>query len=302
MGPLLYIIYVNDLPLFLKKENIKIITYADDTSIIIKGKTIEELKNQADFAISVLTNWFNANTLYLNISKTNYLHFKTSRNKNDITLNVQINNEILNKVASIKFLGVWLNDTVDWSTHCEKLSARLRQICFMFNVLKSQIPIKTLIMLYYAQVFSRINYGITLWGNSKYSRDVFIIQKRILRIMANIRQTQSCRPIFKQFEILPLSCIYILECLKSIKNNADQCILNSDVHSYCTRDSLNIRTPKHNLSFFEQGPTYWGHKFYNKLPSNIKDIKNTRTFLKACKAMLNNKCYYSCKEYLKDTT
>lgn len=300
LGPLLYIIYVNDLPNEIINTNINIVMYADDTSIILKAKNGNELQELANYTMSKLMHWFNANNLHLNIAKTNYIHFKNKINKNEIDLNLTINSNKMSKVTSVKFLGLWLENTIDWRIHCNNLCNKLKTTCFVLRTLRDQVPINTLLSIYYAQVYSAISYCITIWGKSSLSLNVFKMQKRIIRIIARLNPRESCRQTFKDLKILTLPCIYILQCLLDTKKNLTDFECNNTAHNYGTRFGSDLRTPKHKLALFEKGPRYWGHKLYNKLPGSIKHVKNTDAFKKSCKKMLQEKCYYDCQEFLND--
>ena len=67
----------------------------------------------------MVTDWFKANKLTLNISKTNYILFSRSRNTNFIIPPIIIGNEQIQKVAHIKFLGIIIDEKFDWHKHIE---------------------------------------------------------------------------------------------------------------------------------------------------------------------------------------
>lgn len=144
-----------------------------------------------------------------------------------------------------------------------------------------------------------MKYGILFLGNSSHSERVFRIQKKCMRIIAKVPFGTSCRPLFKQFCILPLPCVYILEVLMLVKNNLYKLQLNNYNHEYYTRRGHNLRTPQHNLTTVENNPLYIGVLLYNKLSEKIK---NSQSFKKSVVNYLSQHCFYSLKEYFEDRT
>jgi len=76
LGPILFLIYINDLP-NLTSTGTKILLYADDTSIIVTSPNLENFETKIYNIFGDINNWFKANQLILNYNKTNYLQFNT---------------------------------------------------------------------------------------------------------------------------------------------------------------------------------------------------------------------------------
>jgi hypothetical protein len=151
---------------------------------------------------------------------------------------------------------------------------------------------------YFSYVHSAISYGIIFWGNSSYSREVFIIQKRIVRIIMNANKKASCRQLFRDLNILPVQSQYVLSILIFIAQNRDQFLSNAQVHEVNTRQTNDLYMPMANLSTYQKGAYYQGIKIYNYLPKAIKDLsENKNKFKMAVKKYLLNNSFYSLKEY-----
>ena len=72
--------------------------------------------------------------------------------------------------------------------------------------------------VYFAYVESKLRYGIIFWGGEKKSTQIFQLQKKVIRLITGTHKCTSCRPIFRQFKILTLTSLYILEMLCFLKN------------------------------------------------------------------------------------
>ena len=106
----------------------------------------------------------------------------------------------------------------------------------------------------------------------------FILQKRIVRILAGVSSRCSCRGLFKRLNILTLPCLYIYEILCFVRKKTTY-FPNENTEDYCydTRRKHDFKTSKHRSTLFENSCKYNCQKMYNHLPS---DIKNTPQFKK----------------------
>jgi len=104
-------------------------------------------------------------------------------------------------------------------------------------------------------------------GNASYGGKIFTLQKKIIRIMADAQPRTSCRSLFKQLEIPPIPCQYILPLKNFIINNKDIFQTNSSIHNINTR--LNA-----NLSCFQTSIFYAGIKIFSSLPPTLTVLKN----------------------------
>jgi len=80
LGPLLFLLYINDLPNALT-HNATPILFADDTSIIISGRNVLRFQEELNATFGNISNWFQANSLSLNISKTYFRQFSSKNTK-----------------------------------------------------------------------------------------------------------------------------------------------------------------------------------------------------------------------------
>ena len=114
LGPLLLMIYVNDIG---NISNLLFnIMYADDTSVLLSGKHLNDLICLLNKELDLLSIWLNSNKLSLNTQKTLYILFHRARIKGNNSV-VKINDCVLNKVNIIKYLGVIIDHKLKWCEH-----------------------------------------------------------------------------------------------------------------------------------------------------------------------------------------
>jgi hypothetical protein len=121
LGPLLFTntpIYTNDLPRNLK--TVKSILFADDTTIYQSSNNTEKLYKATNEQLKILEDWFKANKLSLNASKTNYILFRNKNMElNDKNNKLLINGEEIVLVSKTKFLGIIIDEHLEWKEHID---------------------------------------------------------------------------------------------------------------------------------------------------------------------------------------
>ena len=112
LGPLLFIIYVNDI-ISCVDNSIKFILFADDTNIFINAPSSEELYIKANALLQKLNHYIDANYLHINLKKSKYILSRSNRARvEDVPL--YYDNFQLERVTSTKFLGIVISDTLVW--------------------------------------------------------------------------------------------------------------------------------------------------------------------------------------------
>ena len=124
LGPILFIIYVNDFPKCLRYSSC--LAFAHDTTILISGKNQKNLYDNANEELNNIDNWLVANKLSLNTDKTKCMHFKTI-NTPTPNFTLKIRNTPIQKISSFKLLGVILDEHLSWKDHIISLKKSYKQ-------------------------------------------------------------------------------------------------------------------------------------------------------------------------------
>ena len=191
LGPLLFLIYINDLGTKFGSDN-EIILFADDTNIFVQAKSLNQAYELANKLIQEIQNYMVCNKLHINLDKSCYMHFAKSSKKSD---NVEMCNENdtsifisgteIKQVTDTKFLGVIIDQDLTWEPHIKALSKKLASCTGSLNRIIECIPQKLHKDLYHTLFESYITYGITVWGKSSKSKlkPLFKAQKKALRVV-----------------------------------------------------------------------------------------------------------------------
>ena len=145
LGPLLFLLYINDLPKAVV-HNATPILFADDTSLIITERDACKLQNDLHTSFVQISDWFCMNFISVNINKTYFIQF-SSKILNYLDINITYNNNYISKVKDINFLGININQTLSWKIHIDKILPKLSSTCFAMRTLQpfvSQWTLQTL--------------------------------------------------------------------------------------------------------------------------------------------------------------
>jgi len=143
-----------------------------------------------------------------------------------------------------------------------------------------------------------MNNGIIFWGASTTAMHVFLLQKKILRIIYRIKPRESCRKLFCEKQIMTFYSLYLYSLALFVANNIDLFDTNNDFHQYNTRTNKNLHLPSIHLMKYAKGPYVNGIKVYNHLPKNIKNlVYSTEKFKNALKSFFHQHPFYSIREY-----
>ncbi|XP_046679311.1 uncharacterized protein LOC124366754 [Homalodisca vitripennis] len=147
------------------------------------------------------------------------------------------------------------------------------------------------------EIESKMRYAIVLWGgSSRTSLDrVLVLQKRTVRIMADLGARDSCRGAFVEWGIMTVVATYILEVI--ISSCSRGITRNAQIHDHNTRFANNFNLPSHRRTLFEKKPSYAGARYFNILPVELKMLPSHR--LKPhLKQWLSLRPFYTVGEFL----
>ena len=189
IGPLLFLIYINDLPNCLSKALPRM--YADDTSISIAASSLAELESALNTELAYLHEWLNVNKLSLNIAKTEFINVKIrSRQRLSATttghlLTVQIKGHEIDRVPHTKSLGVHIDQNLSWSKHVNETAKIVSSGIGALKRLRPFICEDTAILLYRALIEPYFDYCCPVWDglSNELADKLQKLQNRAIRVI-----------------------------------------------------------------------------------------------------------------------
>ena len=214
LGPLLFSLYVNDLP---NASNLKTTLFADDTNLHISHKNINILQDKVSEEIKKIDQWMKLNKLTINYQKSCYMLI---RKKSIKTTNFQLNidHHPIELKNSIRYLGVQLDKELTWKTHIDNLVKKLSKVCGMIYKLRYYVPLSTLRIVYYSMFHSHVQYSILNWGRAAKSNyyKLSILQNKILRACLFCPHRYDTNLLYTRFRVLKLEDMIKMEFAKFI--------------------------------------------------------------------------------------
>ena len=327
LGPLLFIIYVNDITT--STSLFEIILFADDTTLLYSHPEIVSKIDVINKELSEISNWFRANKLSVNASKTNYMMLgtphitnkyidvnlksqnvvngnisETSNNINENstkqTINVILDDVSLERVSSTKFLGVIIDENLTWKNHIDAISKNISRNIGILSKLKHFVPEYILYSLYCTLVLPYINYGILIWGNTykTYLDKIFKLQKWAIRTISSEHYRCHTGPLFIKHNVLNVFDIFKLELGVFMYKHqtkllpqmfSNYFLKHNQVHNYPTRNSQDYSIHKTKKMFSDRAIRTVGPALWNSLDKKIKDCKNIKHFRNIFKSSLLDK-------------
>ena len=189
-----------------------------------------------------------------------------------------MDDQILEQVNQVKYLGVTLDKNLNWKKLLETVKSKVSRGCYIISKLRHYTNLNTLKVIYYSLIYPHLIYCVTSWGGTFKSslEPLSRVQRKAVRIMTFNPFDSSSAPLFVSLEILPLDLIYKLSIstlfykiyhkhLPTPKNLT----LLLHAHNYNTRMA-------NNLNFYQNyNPTNLGQHTYLSKGVKIWQTNNT---------------------------
>ena len=288
LGPLLFTIYVNDLVNISSK--VQFFLFADDTAIIIKGKSYQDIQNEVNEFIPQLTSWFLCNRLTLNPTKTCYQLYSINANHQDLDL--YIDEHKIKRSSTVKYLGIMLDENLKWESHISFICKKISRDIGIMGRARPYLSSKELLLLYNSFILPHLSYCAMIWGSAYQTRlqKIIVLQKRAVRII-------DCKPflfpsneLFVKYKLLKLPDLVVqqnISVLLAYLNNSLPSLISN---LFNLNEPLNTRAPGHFVIPFSRynfrtfslsftAPKSWNMIVCNLFP-RLHDVPRSKTILK----------------------
>jgi len=304
LGPLFFIIFVNDLPSVTKL--CKVVLYADDTALFYAADDVNVIQRSLLSDFLHISNWMDVNRLILNVDKTKSMIFGThQRLKSRVdNFNIQTNEYKIDVVNNFKYLGVILDQHLNWNDHVnmiiKSVSRRLGAIWRVRRFLDK----KTSELMVKALVIPIITYCAVVWMScgSKMQIQIQSLHSRAAKLVlgrgkfASSSQALSSlnwHPINHQWKIQSFVMMY--KCMHNMSplylSSKFQESLSTHKSSRLTRSVVknNLKIPFFRLEKGKSTFFYRGISLWNSLPVSIKLVDDICIFKTVVRKFLKNR-------------
>ena len=290
LGPLLFSIFINDLPLAITSDKVETDLFADDGTLHVSDKKIDVITFELQHSLEEIFEWCTLNDMVLNPSKTESMVI-TTRQKNQLEsliLNIVVNGISVKQVNKHKLLGVIVDNGLSWQYHINMTCKTLSRHLYVLSQLKHITDENTRKIFYEAHIKCHIDYASTLWDGcsenifkklvSLYRRSAKLVkndpflttdQKLTSLNMLPLREHLLFnKSIFMYKYFSGLFPIYLNDVLPKIKQS-----------KYSTsRCSLEMIKPR--IDLVKTSLCYSGGKLWESLSAEIRNAKSLASFKK----------------------
>ena len=277
-----------------------LILFADDTNIFYANDDIVTLISTLNQQLSLINEWFLANKLSLNVSKTNFIIFCPRQRKYSLNnySKVIFNGTAINQVKCTKFLGISIDEHLCWNHHIHQVESKLSKCCGILAKLKYLLPQRVLLTIYNSLILPYLNYCPIIWAgcNSENKlKKILTLQKKAVRSITKSSFTAHASPLFKKLNLLKISDLCRFQSAVFMhKFSTNQLpssfnryfTSNSGIHTYNTRQASNYHLFSVNTSVRKTSIAASGPKLWNALPDNIKKASSLALFKRKLKLHL----------------
>lgn len=312
LGPLLFLIYINDLPL---ASSLYTLLFADDTTLVKSHSDFNELVRIVNAEFKKVVDFFRLHKLALHPSKTKFMVFSNSaeirsqicsikmncNNDSDPVATSQITElskvDVNSETPAIKFLGIFFDPLLNFKFHLKSISAKIAKSLYYLRSAKNILTVDALKSVYYSLIHCHLIYGIQIWSCTSASNygDLVTKQKNAIRIISLSKYNAHTESLFKNLKILPLPDLINFFKIQFVQRftyghlppslscmwttNGERRILNQEFEGASLRNDNDLYVPFVKFNYLDNTPIYGFPRLWNDFEDNqIKTISNKNEF------------------------
>ena len=279
--------------------------FADDCCIYAFGKDLDQTKLMFQNSVNDANEWYLNNNLPVNIPKSMCMlsipeHVSNRLDDDQKLLNTMLDNDNLNQVSTVPYLGMQMDTSLKWNDHVLKLCKIISGKLALLSRLRKFIDKETLLLLYYGIIQPNIDYAISVWG---YTSNVNVnmitrLQHRAARIISgnhdyiNVRGADLANQLGMQSVEIRRN-YFTATLMFKIKNEIapkrliDLFVNSEDTHDITTRSSTNntFQVPEPHYEFYRNSFKYQGSLLWNSLHPQLQSAQDIVEFKRLYKQM-----------------
>lgn len=288
LGPILFCMYINDLPLDFNNARVRCDLYADDSTLHSSGKKLENIEKDLQSSLNKIDSWCKTNSMFLHPDKTKCMLISTRQKhqRKKMSLNLSISSTAIDQVSEHRVLGVVIDQDMNWKLHLQKICKSLSRNLYLMAKLYSFTDRKALMMFFNAHIMSHINFASIIWdGASQVNLNkINSLHRRAAKIIAKGHEVSTDSKL-KLLNILPLEKQLLFN-----KATLMYKVHHSEVPGYISclfqkaperYSSQNYVLPKPRIDLYKTSLAFSGAATWNSLPDTIKGAISLKSFKNA---------------------
>ena len=286
LGPLLFCIFINDLPLHIQDKKVRNSLFADDSSLDTSGKTVKEIEVTLQKSLNDVSGWCKNNLMCLHPEKTKCMVIATRQKhqRSPLRLKLDIDSKTVVQVKEHRVLGITIDDEFKWQSHVSNICKTVSKNIFLMSQLKRYVSPQTLKMFYSSHILTHVSFSSTVWDGcgETHLNKLNSLHRRAAKLLLPDKNLSTDEKM-KALSILPLQKqLYFNKAVLMFKMNRR--MTPSYIISLFTES--NNRTnryvlPKPRIDLYKTSLSFSGSACWNSLPVAIKTVGTIKSFKRA---------------------
>ena len=289
LGPLMFIIYVNDMPKCFKDCNVNI--YADDTTFYVADTSVDAVSRILQTELEFVHRWLCCNKLSLHIGKTSSMLICSRQKRihlDNQELNLKLNGYEIEQTNSLKYLGIQIDCNLRYDEYVNILVKKINRATGVLRRASRFVNQATRITLYNTLILPHLDYCSTIWGNNISKSDIKRLQRlqncamRIILECDRLSCTKTMLDTLKWLSVEQRLLYNTGVLIWKMSNNETPSYLSDIISKTSHNHDYETRASTDDKLFIKQGHSkslsVYGSNCWNSIPSNIRNVTSYRTF------------------------
>ena len=304
LGPLLFLLYINDLPCCLNQAKTRM--FADDTNISVTGACFKEVQESVNSKLEILRDWLTANKLSINVTKTEYMLIASKHRITNLIqpLSIKLGNDQVKRVTASKTLGMYIDEDLSWDEHVDYVARKISAIGGLKQV-RPFVKQETLFTIYKSLILPHFDYCDVVWDtlNKGLAQRLQKLQNRSARVITSSSYEIRSKDILKQLGWETLHerrFAHTATMMYRTLNGQAPLYLKEKYTRLCDKTKYDLRNGETNLAIpkprtesFKKSFEYRGARVWNALPTEAKAASSLNCF----KQMLESTSSFSANTF-----
>ena len=285
LGPVLFCLFINDLPLAIRNEDTILDLFADDSTLHTKGTDITKIETSLQSGVIDVNDWCHINNMLLHPKKSKSMLITTRQKhqRKPLKLNITLESISIEQVSEHRLLGVIIDDELTWKSHIHCIAKKISRNLFLLHKLRPLVTADGLKSFFSAHCMSHLNYASNIWfrASEVHIKKLESLHKRGLKIMC-VQNNLTNLEKYSVLDMLPLSKQFEYNMgilMFKILNGNVPLYLNTFIHKPCIGNRLfNCKLPFPRIDIFKNSLAFAGSFVWNSFPANVKSCHSLYTF------------------------